>query len=150
MAETGAERLLVLGDLVHAKRGLTAELLERISTWRASVKARLVLVRGNHDRALKEVPSGWNLDLVEGELAEGPFTFAHEPRAQAGRYVWAGHLHPTYCLVGGGDRIRLPCFHLTPETGVLPAFSAFTGGHDMPRTGDDRIFVVVEGKVVEV
>lgn len=53
-------------------------------------------------------------------------------------------------LRGGGDSLRLPCFHLGPRVGVLPAFSDFTGGQRLGRGGGDRVFVVVEGRVVEV
>nr|WP_223755747.1 hypothetical protein [Myxococcus sp. RHSTA-1-4] len=83
-------------------------------------------------------------------LDEGPFRFAHHPEPAPGRYVWAGHLHPTVRLSGGGDRLRLPCFHVGRGVGVLPAFSAFTGGHDVSRRPGERVFAIADPAVVEV
>lgn len=65
--------------------------------------------------------------------------------------VLAGHLHPVVRLRGpAGDRARLPCFWVRPRTLVLPAFGSFTGGWPVPAARGDRIFVPVEGAVVEV
>jgi len=81
---------------------------------------------------------------------EGPFRFAHHPEPAIGRYSWAGHLHPVVRLSWGADRLRLPCFHLGTAVGILPAFSAFTGGVDMRRRPDERIFAIADDAVVEV
>ena len=88
-------------------------------------------------------------DLPE-HLDEGPFRFAHHPAPAPGRYVWAGHVHPTVRLGRGADRLRLPCFHLGREVGVLPAFSAFTGGQDVTRRAGERIYAVADRHVVRV
>jgi metallophosphoesterase superfamily enzyme len=57
--------------------------------------------------------------------------------------VLAGHIHPAAVLGGRArDRLRLPCFHLGPQVGVLPAFGAFTGMHVMQRGAEDRVYVV--------
>jgi hypothetical protein len=45
------------------------------------------------------------------------------------------------------DRLRLPCFHLGPEVGVLPAFGGFTGMHVLPRRPSDRVFVIAGDSV---
>jgi hypothetical protein len=50
----------------------------------------------------------------------------------------------------GADRLRLPCFHLGTAVGILPAFSAFTGGVDMKRRPGERIFAIADEAVVEV
>ncbi len=147
---TGARRVLLVGDLIHSRRGLTADVVERVAAWRAGHDVELVLVRGNHDRHLDVLPASWRMRLVESHLDEGPFRFAHHPEPAPGRYVCAGHLHPTVRLDSGADRLRLPCFHLGPRVGVLPAFSAFTGGLDMRAGAEERIFVVAGEDVVEM
>ncbi|WP_434387487.1 ligase-associated DNA damage response endonuclease PdeM [Melittangium boletus] len=147
---TGARRVLLVGDLIHSRRGLTADVVERVAAWRAGHDVELVLVRGNHDRHLDVLPASWRMRLVESHLDEGPFRFAHHPEPAPGRYVCAGHLHPTVRLDSGADRLRLPCFHLGPRVGVLPAFSAFTGGLDMRAGTDERLFVVAGEDVVEM
>ncbi len=146
---TGARRLLLVGDLVHSLRGLTREVVARVTSWRSDHDVEMVLVRGNHDRRL-ELPPAWRMELVESHLDLGPFRFSHHPEPAEGHYVWAGHIHPTVRLDTGADRLRLPCFHLGVGVGVLPAFSAFTGGQDIrPRTGE-RLFAIAEDTVVEV
>ncbi len=147
---TGARRLLLVGDLVHSRRGITPAVAERITAWRAGHDVEMVLVRGNHDRHLKTLPPEWRMDVQEQHTDEGPFRFAHHPEPATGRYIWAGHLHPVLRLNHGADRLRLPCFHLGPAVGILPAFSAFTGGADMRRRPGERVFVIADEAVVEV
>lgn len=147
--ETGAERLLVLGDLVHAKVGLTPGLVRRIAAWRSERPLRLLLVRGNHDRSSGQLPESWRVEEVE-ELIEGPFCFRHEPGELPGGYAWAGHLHPACTLRGRGDAIRLPCFVVGNRSGILPAFSEFTGGSSPPRARGTRLFAVTGASVIEV
>lgn len=146
---TGVRRLLLVGDLVHSLRSLTPEVVAHVASWRSGHDVEMVLVRGNHDRRL-ELPPAWRMELVEPHTDLGPFRFSHHPEPAAGHYVWAGHLHPTVRLDTGADRLRLPCFHLGAGVGVLPAFSAFTGGQDIrPRAGE-RLFAIAEDTVVEV
>lgn len=147
---TQAQRLLLVGDLVHSRRGITPAVTERITAWRAGHDVEMVLVRGNHDRHLKLLPPEWRMDVLEEHADEGPFRFSHHPEPATGRYSWAGHLHPVLRLSSGADRLRLPCFHLGPSVGILPAFSAFTGGLDMKRREGERVFVIAGEAVVEV
>jgi hypothetical protein len=147
---TGARRLLLVGDLIHSLRGLTPEVVGRVAAWRAGHDVEMVLVRGNHDRHLDALPPAWRMELVAPHEDLGPFRFTHHPEPSRGRYVWAGHLHPTVRLSSGADRLRLPCFHLGPEVGVLPAFSAFTGGLDIRPHAGERLFAIADDAVVEV
>lgn len=143
---TGAERLLVLGDLVHGK--LLPAAIEQIAAWRIRRPLPLVLVRGNHDRHAPVLPASWGVQDVSGVLREGPFAFTHAPAPTPGAYTWAGHLHPMVALQGRGDRLRLPCFHVGAEVGVLPAFGAFTGGVGVRAARGDRLYAIAEGTVV--
>jgi uncharacterized protein len=148
---TRARRVLLVGDLIHSRQGLTRDVVARVTAWRAEhAEMEWVLVRGNHDRHLDVLPAAWRMRLVESHLDEGPFRFAHHPEPAPGHYVCAGHLHPTVRLDSGADRLRLPCFHLGAQVGVLPAFSAFTGGLDMRARAGERICVVAGDEVVEL
>jgi uncharacterized protein len=151
LTTTGARRLLLVGDLVHSREGLTAAVISRVTAWRRThASLEVVLIRGNHDRHVRTLPPSWEMADQAEVLDEGPFRFAHHPEPAPGRYVWAGHLHPMVRLVGGADRLRLPCFHLRAGVGVLPAFSAFTGGLDVRRARGDRVYAVAGTAVVEV
>jgi DNA ligase-associated metallophosphoesterase len=142
------DRLLVLGDLTHSRSGLSERVVERIAEWRRAHPVTIVVVRGNHDRHLDRPPAAWNMELIEGPLDEGPFAFRHHPASGGERFVWAGHVHPVVRLRSAVETIRLPCFHLSAAVGVLPAFSAFTGGGVIDPAVGDRIFPVVDGRRV--
>ncbi len=149
VADTGAERLVVLGDFWHAWAGRTPDVTAGLTDWRqAHPSLHIELVRGNHDRA-GPPPAGWGdwHDL----LADGPFVFAHHPEPAAGGYVLAGHLHPGVVLSGRGrQRLRLPAFWFSAAAGVLPAFGPFTGAMAVDAGPGDRLFAVADGEVIGV
>ncbi|HMN97639.1 MAG TPA: ligase-associated DNA damage response endonuclease PdeM [Phycisphaerales bacterium] len=149
-ARTGAERIVVLGDFVHARSGITPALDELVRARLDRVQVPIVLVRGNHDPAEGALPAAWGIDQRDGVIDEAPFAFAHHPQALRGRYVLAGHLHPTLSLEDGRGAMRLPCFHFGPRIGVLPAFSRFTRGLPMSIEPGDRAWAIVEGDVIEI
>lgn len=145
---TNAARVLVLGDLVHSRQGLTPEVDRAFRAFLAETPARVSLVVGNHDRQAGVPPAAWTLEHVGESIDESPFRFVHEPAPRAGIYSIAGHLHPTVALAGGEDRLRLPCFHFGPRIGVLPAFSVFTRGVTMACDVGDQVHVIADGEVV--
>jgi len=151
--ELKAESLVVVGDLVHDRRGLTAELRQSVAAWRRRHKSlgwRVVV--GNHDRKAGELPPEWNVENAGDELTVGPFVLRHEPVPSPAGYVLSGHIHPSValCDVAARSRLRLPCFWFGPKVGVLPAFGRFTGTHTVrPRTGD-AVFAVADGEIAQV
>ena len=147
---TAAQRVLVLGDLLHAPAGLTTPMVECFAAWRARSPIDFALVPGNHDRGLRHVQDAWRMTILPELYNEGPFTFTHVPAPMAGHYVWAGHLHPAVTLRSSSDSIKLACFHIGPGVAVLPAFSRFTAGGPLARTRADRVFAIADQQVVEV
>jgi DNA ligase-associated metallophosphoesterase len=151
LRRTGARRLLVLGDLIHARAAQEARAtLAVIREWRRSrTELECVLVRGNHDLRAGDPPADLGFRAVD-ELAEGPFVFRHHPGVTDRGYTLAGHLHPSVKLSGRGDRMRLPCFHFGKHCGILPAFGSFTGTATPAIELGDRVFVVGDGEVHEI
>lgn len=145
-----ASRVVVLGDLLHARSGVTAWLRARVADWRAGLACEVSLVPGNHDRGVRELCREWGLAMLEPGHREGPFAFRHEPGEAAGVFTWAGHVHPAVTLRSAGDGVRLACFHIGARVGLLPAFSRFTGGARVETAPGDRVFAVVEDRVVEL
>lgn len=151
----GLQRIVFLGDLLHAARGRGATTLAAVAAWRDRHAAlALTLVRGNHDGHAGDPPPGWGVECVD-EPWQHPalpgLALAHHPEPLAGRYVLAGHLHPAVRLEGRAhQRLRLACFHFGPAVGVLPAFGEFTGTHVLPRGAQDRVFAVADGTVIEL
>lgn len=146
--QMGAARLVVLGDLIHARSGLTDEVVETVGGWTEHLDAELVLVRGNHDRHLTDATMNWQMDVVGDALVDGPFVLAHEPTKDPRGYVLAGHFHPTVRLRAGGDTLRLPCFCFDDDVGMLPAFTPFSNGLVQKKTTGRRLYAVADGDVI--
>jgi len=146
---TGAARLIVLGDLFHARDGLSNAMIEQLAAWRKQqASLRIDVVRGNHDQHAGPPPASLQMESVGDELVERGVVLRHEPSVDGGgRPVLAGHVHPAVRLHGVAMRsARLPCFHFTNALGVLPAFGAFTGMHPIrPREGDGIYAIGPEG-----
>lgn len=146
-----ADRIVVLGDLIHDDVGVTPEVTAEVAAWRERFGTPISLVPGNHDRHLPKLPGSWKIEVLDAEVEVGDdFVLLHHPEPVSGRFGFCGHLHPTYVMRGGGDHLRCACFHVTRELCVLPAFSEFSNGVKVRRRKHDRIFVVAESSVLEV
>ena len=131
---TGAESLWVLGDMLHGRPDL--------SSWRSAWDAfrlrhprlSIAVVDGNHDRALER--AGLDVERLGDAIHDGPFVLRHAPGRHARGHVVCGHLHPVLKLPG---QPRTPAFWLQDGCTVLPAFSAFTGGHPLSLAGSRAV-----------
>lgn len=148
IARHAPERIVFLGDFLHAREAHAASTLAALRAWRAVHRGlELALIEGNHDAQAGAPPADLNIAMVDEPLIDGPFALCHHPAPRAGKYVLAGHLHPAARLSGRRDSVRLPCFWFGSEVGVLPAFGQFTGAKVIhPQTGD-RVFVVAQDRV---
>lgn len=127
------QQVVVLGDLIHSRLGLTAMLRDTLAGLPELLGCPLVLVGGNHDAG------SWIADLpAQNSLARGPLWLSHAPECPPARQKHAGpflnvcgHLHPVALMGRRGDRLRLPCFALDAQQACLqlPAFGQLTGGH---------------------
>ncbi len=153
VADSGARRVVFLGDFLHSARSHAAATLAALSRWRADHAAlQLTLVRGNHDDRAGDPPVALGMEVMDEPLPLGPFALCHHPQPVDGAYVLAGHWHP--CITLGGranDRVRLPCFWFGDEVqhpvGVLPAFGSFTGMHPVALRDNDKVYGVAGGGV---
>ena len=144
-----ARRVVFLGDFLHSARSHAAATLGAVARWRRGHAAlELVLVRGNHDDRAGDPPPYLRMRVVDEPFELDGFALCHHPRPRRGAYVLAGHLHPCVSLAGRGfDHLRLPCFWLGDDVGVLPAFGAFTGMHPIRAGVGERVFAVADGAV---
>ena len=146
-----ATGLLFLGDFLHARHAHAAATIAALTHWRERRSGlRLTLVRGNHDRHAGDPPAHLRIEVVDEPWKIGPLLFAHHPQAHPDGYVLAGHVHPVYRLSTRGDALRLPCFVFGKESGMLPSFGSFTGGHPVAPQPGDRVFVTTDDSVMEV
>jgi DNA ligase-associated metallophosphoesterase len=152
IARHAAERIVFLGDFLHAREGRNDETFNALAEWRASHDAiDMQIVRGNHDKRAGDPPESVGITSLDGPLLESPFALAHHPLALPGSYVLAGHLHPRALLTGRARQWeRLPCFWFQRNVGVLPAFGEFTGGVDVIPSDEEEVWVVSDDEVLPI
>lgn len=137
------QQVVVLGDLIHGRLGLTQELRAKLRALPELLGCPLRLIGGNHERG------SWIEGLPqEPSQAVGQLWLSHEEEPRSGLLNLCGHRHPVAVLGRGQDRLRLPCFAYNPalEQLVLPAFGQLTGGH--PCSPEEQLWLLVEGRVV--
>lgn len=153
---TGARRLLILGDLLHAPAGLTEAMIERVAEWRREHGAcRVEVVPGNHDRGLDRVRDAWSLGVLEAIVREPPFVFVHDPAdVPTGEpeplVACCGHVHPMVRLSSRGDAVRAPAFFLSPRRLLLPAFSGMNSGATVSPLPSDRVFAIAGSRMIDL
>jgi len=146
-AQLQPQRVVVLGDLIHSRLGLTAELRAKIRALPELLGCPLELIGGNHDQG------SWLEGLSAGSPRRcGDLWLSHEPCTpmEADLLNVAGHVHPVAVLGKGADRLRLPCFALRRPARqlLLPAFGHLTGGYAV--SPDYERWVIAEAQVLAV
>jgi putative SbcD/Mre11-related phosphoesterase len=135
LARATITRLVVAGDLVessHPCRRTFAD-LARLVRWLRGRGVDLVVLEGNHDRAvasseLRNVASGDGRRFDLGsQLEVAGWTIAHGHRATRAAHLISGHYHPVLRVSGHSA----PCFLVGEKRIILPAFSANAAGLDV-------------------
>ncbi len=124
IAATAPRTVLCLGDSfddLDAAGELDEGDSDRLSALMAG--RRWIWIAGNHDAAPVAIGGEHR-----GELVEGPLTFRHIARTDAGPGEVSGHYHPKMRLATRAGRVSRPCFLADRRRLVLPAFGAYTGG----------------------
>jgi len=152
LARTGAQRLVILGDLLHARTGRHRNTMQQLHAWRERhAGLRIELVRGNHDVSAGDPEAELDILCHNAPVSDAGLFLLHRPGPAMDRFWLAGHLHPAVTLVGTARQsLLLPCFHCTPEGAVLPAFGDFTGRSEVFPAPGDRVFVIANDEVIEV
>jgi len=156
-----ARRLLITGDLFHARSGCTEHVLDEFSVFceqvRQSQNTEVVLVLGNHERSIGKTfqPTKIGIRRCEEEIIEPPFRFVHDLKrpsdAQSDYFTIAGHVHPKITVKGhSGDRLTCRCFVTTDRTLLLPAFGSFTGGHTIHPSNETRVWLAETDGVMPI
>ena len=147
---TKPERIICLGDLFHSHYNPEWEVFGEVVNHFRNISFELVV--GNHD-IMSNVQYVRKGIVLHDTLRLDPFIFTHHPMTEIELqcYNIAGHIHPGVNLRGKGKQsLTLPCFYFGESSGLLPAFGMFTGLAKIFPKKEDKIFVIVEDKVVEV
>ncbi len=130
------DSLVVNGDFKHEfSRNLREEWNEVLDVLDfLEGRVEVVMVRGNHDNFLKTILNRKGLDLHSSHRL-GPFTIVHgHESTRAEGPLIMGHEHPSMRLRDEiGASVSLPCFVVSGEHVVLPAFSPLAFGSDILR-----------------
>ncbi len=144
------QTLFILGDLFHAKSGLTHDLIDDWLSLLHDVNLDVYLIIGNHDRHLTETLSQLSITSIPEALQIDQMLLSHEPDFRHQAINLCGHSHPCMRLQTRLDSLRLPCFFYEKLQNrlTLPSFGEFTGGHDIHLTPDSAAYVIAENSVV--
>ena len=121
-----ADQLIIVGDFLHAGKNKDFEIFEN---WRSKNSGlKIILIKGNHDIYKADFLKHLDITIVDNSLKIEPFTFIHEPLDSENEYSISGHLHPGITVkLERRKTVRLPCFRVSDNQLILPAFSEFTG-----------------------
>lgn len=122
--EFEAKKIFVNGDLLHA--GDNSD-VDDFCIWKEQLDVEFHLVQGNHDRISEKIAEKLCLNSVQEVLEREKFCFIHDFDSQQNKFQITGHIHPGIVLRNAVKSVRMPCFALTKNQLLLPAFSEFTG-----------------------
>ena len=121
------KNLIIVGDLFHAEYNSD---LDEFKNWLIQFSdLKIQLIKGNHDRLSHKIYEQFNIDVYASELIINALKFVHDHmKIGHDKFIISGHTHPGVSIKGKGrQRIKLPCFQVSNNQLVLPAFSLFTG-----------------------
>jgi DNA ligase-associated metallophosphoesterase len=157
LASRPVKRLVVLGDFLHSAHvHLANQTLAAIAAWRQiHSHLAITLIRGNHDDKAGDPPPHWAIEVVDEPYAIGDFVCRHAYQAdrqtREKAFTLAGHVHPVVTIKGRArERVRLVCFVVGPDYCLVPAFGAFTGGHEYAQNQHETLYAIAQERVFAV
>lgn len=142
------DKFIVVGDLLHA--GDNSD-VDEFCTWKSQYPdLQFYLVEGNHDRISASLEKKLCLDFKSDLLEIDGFTFIHDFEPIKSGFQITGHIHPGIVLHSAIKSIRLPCFALSDNQLLLPAFSEFTGLDTKNLPKKSKFFVFTDAEIYEI
>jgi DNA ligase-associated metallophosphoesterase len=143
---------LFLGDLFHSVYNDDWEVVGQIVKHFPACSFKLVV--GNHDILSDRQYQRHGIDQVD-RMSIGNLLFTHEPmevdQLATGEINVAGHIHPAARLTGKGRQsLVMPCFWRSDRHLILPAFGSFTGLATVAPGANDRVYVLVDRRIIEI
>ncbi|MFZ4928375.1 ligase-associated DNA damage response endonuclease PdeM [Chryseobacterium sp. Mn2064] len=142
------EKFIIVGDLLHA--GDNSD-VDEFCTWRNQYsEIEFDLIEGNHDRISKTLEKKLCLSNTTEVMEINGFTFIHEYEKKRPGFQITGHIHPGIVLHSSVKSIRLPCFAVSENQLLLPAFSEFTGLDTKNLPKKSQFFVFTDAEIYEI
>ena len=147
---TGAEKLIILGDFLHARAGRVQPVRNQLFDWRDQHKElSIVLIRGNHDRQSGDPWPELDIECMPDPTEMERWDLRHLPVECPLRPYLAGHLHPGYRLSGTGrDTLRSPCLVVGEKRFILPAFGGFTGLKNVTLEPYEKLYLTNGNEII--
>lgn len=144
------KHLVVVGDFSHAGANAEVERFAHIAEKHADTC--FTLVRGNHDRLSSRQLAEWGFKNYLDTWQLKNIRFAHEPIGGLDHIpTISGHLHPGVRIPMPHKRhVKLPCYVLTGQQLILPAFSLFTGLDTASVPPSAICYAIYDGGIIEV
>lgn len=143
------QKVVFLGDLFHSDYNAAWEDFNRLVSTFSHIS--FTLVQGNHDILDAKLYQHSKISVITEYLLP-PFLLTHEPLKNEHQtyYNLSGHIHPCVMLEGlGHQRLKLPCFYFGQHQAILPAFGTFTGLATLSPRTQDKVYVIIEDKVLQ-
>lgn len=147
---TGSEKLVFLGDFIHARQSRTQALRNLLFQWREKFsRLQVHLIRGNHDLKSGDPWTELKIDCHDEPWNRFGWSCRHHPAEPDSGPYFAGHIHPGFSLRGRArGSIRSACFQVGINRIILPAFGSFTGLKNVRREREDRIFLTDGNQII--
>jgi len=142
------EKFIVVGDLLHA--GDNSD-VDEFCTWKKQyTDIQFYLIEGNHDRISEVLEKKLCFQHKSEWLEIDGITFIHDFDTAKPEFQITGHIHPGIVLNSAVKNIRLPCFALSSNQLLLPAFSEFTGLDTKNLPKNSTFFVFTDVEIYEI
>lgn len=145
-----ATTILVVGDLFHAENNSDIDQFQIFIKDNSTVKFELI--KGNHDRLKDSFYEAMGIAVFKTHKDVGSFRFVHdEQHCDAYTFCISGHTHPGVTIKGRGKVfIKLPCYEVSEQRLILPAFSEFTGLNTKRTVADSTCYGFTEKSVFAI
>ncbi|RNC64915.1 ligase-associated DNA damage response endonuclease PdeM [Proteiniphilum sp. X52] len=118
-------QVIIVGDLIHAGANKEVESFRNLAL--QFPETCFSLIKGNHDKYAASKLNELGISHYYDTLQLQNIHFSHYP-VQHEIPTISGHIHPGVSVrMPHGKYLRFPCFALTGNLLILPAFSLFTG-----------------------
>lgn len=140
------EKIIIVGDLFHAELNSEIEIFRK---WFEDFNMiKWLLVKGNHDRFSEE------FGIEEAQIYETEnIIFNHEHLDFIQKPQIGGHIHPGVSLmVQNRQKLKFPCFLVSENQIILPAFSQFTGldiNFEKKQNSTFKKYIITAEKLIE-
>lgn len=141
-------KLIIVGDLLHAAENHEFQLFEKLR--RKNYATEFLLVRGNHDRVAWDILEKLGIDKVFDSLIIDDLCFMHGISQRLNLSTISGHIHPGIKIELPTGTIKLPCYLISEDRMILPAFSVFTGLDTSHVPGHYDIYAFDKEKFFEI